>query len=50
MKANYKADKDFAEAWKALKEPWSVDKIPYLDYFIQEGYLLKEHRLRVPRG
>lgn len=32
----YAKDADFAAAWKACKEPWSMDKTPYLDYHIQE--------------
>ena len=50
MKANNEVDKDFVDARTTLKKPWIGDRTPYFDYFIQEGYLLKENRLRVPRG
>jgi hypothetical protein len=35
MKILYEDDADFAEVWKSCKEPWSVDKTPYLEFFIQ---------------
>ena len=35
MKDDYEVDKDFVDAWRDSKEPWSVDKTPNLDYFIQ---------------
>ena len=41
INSNYEVDKDFFDAWRAPKEPWSVYRMPYLDYFIQEGYLFK---------
>ena len=40
----FEVDEDFADAWRTSKEPWSVDRIPYLDYFIQEGYFFKGTR------
>jgi hypothetical protein len=36
------------KAWKACKEPWSLDKTPYLDYHIQEGFLFKNQQLCIP--
>jgi hypothetical protein len=50
MKKLYKEDLDFAKAWKSSKDPCSCDKTPYLDYFIQEGFLFKNHQLFNPRG
>ena len=42
MKVDYKVDEYFADACKVSKEPWSVEKTPYLHYFIQEGgYFLR---------
>jgi hypothetical protein len=41
MKELYAEDTDFAEAWKACKEPWSMNRTPYLDFHIQEGFLFK---------
>ena len=43
IKANYELDEDFFDAWKESKDPWSVDITPYLDQFIQEGYVFKGH-------
>ena len=43
MRANYEVDKDFSEAWNTSKEPWSGDRTPYLDYFMQEVYMFKGH-------
>ena len=31
MKVDYEVDKDFVNAWKASKEPWSNNITPYLD-------------------
>jgi hypothetical protein len=36
--------------WKSCNEPWSVDKTPYFDFFIEEGFVFKNHRLCIPRG
>ena len=43
MKDLYEFGLDFAESWKACKDPWRCNKTPYLDYFIQEGFLFKNH-------
>ena len=40
---------DFVEAQKVCKEPWSGDITPYMDNFIQEGFLFKNHQLCIPR-
>jgi hypothetical protein len=37
IKTLYEEDAYFSEAWKACKEPCSLDRTPYLDYHIQEG-------------
>jgi hypothetical protein len=37
----YAEDKDFADAWKAYKAPWSIDRTPYLDFHLQECFLFK---------
>lgn len=41
LKNLYQEDPDFAEAWKACKEPVTVDKTRWLDYLIQDGMLFK---------
>ena len=48
MKELYEEDVDFKEAWRACKEPWSVDKTMYLDYHIQEIFLFKNQQLCIP--
>ena len=50
MKDLYEFGLDFVESWKACKDPWRCNKTPYLDYFIQEGFLFKNHQLCIPRG
>ena len=34
VKELYVEDSYFAAAWKACREPWSMDRTPYLDYHI----------------
>ena len=41
LKDLYLKDLDFAEAWKACKEPITVDRTRWLDYLIQHGMLFK---------
>jgi hypothetical protein len=48
MKELYAEDTDFVEAWKACKAPWSIDRTPYLDFHIQEGFLFKNQSLCIP--
>jgi hypothetical protein len=48
VKGLYEDDADFTEAWKACREPWSMDRTPFLDYHIQEGFLFKNQHLCVP--
>jgi hypothetical protein len=50
VKGLYEEDADFAEAWKACKEPWSLDQTPFLDYHIQEGFLFKNQQLCIPHS
>ena len=50
MKDYYEVDKDFSNAWKAFKDRLSVDKTPYLDYFIQYRYLFKGHQICITIG
>ena len=46
----YPEDPDFVEAWKACKEPVTVDKTKWLDYLIQDGMLFKGSQLCIPRS
>lgn len=48
MKNLYVEDIDFVETWKTSKEPWSYNKAPHLDYFIQQRILFKNHQLYIP--
>jgi hypothetical protein len=41
LKTLYEEDEDLSKAWKACKESWSLEKTPYLDYHIHEGFLFK---------
>jgi hypothetical protein len=50
IKTLYEKYADLLEAWKACKEPWSLDRTPYLDYHIQHGFLFKNQRLCIPRS
>ena len=45
MKADYEVNRYSNKAWKELREPCSFYKNPYMDYFIQESYLFRGHRL-----
>ena len=45
----YPKDLDFVEAWKASKEPITVDRAKWLDYLIQDGMLFKGSQLCIPR-
>jgi hypothetical protein len=46
----YEKDTDFVEALKSCKEPWSTNRTPYLHFHIQEGFLLKHHKLCIPQS
>lgn len=37
----YPRNLDLAEAWKACKEPITLDRTRWLDYMIQDGMLFK---------
>ena len=50
LKNLYPKDFDFAKAWKACKEPITLDKTKWLDYLIQDGMLFKGSQLRIPRS
>ena len=41
LKNLYPKDPDFIEAWKACKEPITLDRTKWLDYMIQDGMLFK---------
>ena len=50
MNIDYEVNKYFVDACKASKEPCRVNGTPYLEYFIQEGYIFKGHHLCIPKG
>ena len=50
LKNMYPEDPDFVEAWKACKEPVTVDRTRWLDYLIKDGMLFKGSQLCIPRS
>jgi hypothetical protein len=50
LKTVYEEDANFSKAWKECKDPWSLDRTPYLDYHIQEGVLFKNQHFLIPRS
>ena len=48
LKNLYPEDLDFAEAWRACKEPVAVDRTRWQDYLIQDGMLFKGSQLCIP--
>ena len=50
LKNLYPKDLDIVEAWKACKEPVTLDKIRWLDYLIQDGMFFKGSQLCIPRS
>ena len=49
LKNLHAKDLDCAKAWKACKEPITLDMIIWLDYMIQDGMLFKGSQLCIPR-
>jgi hypothetical protein len=41
LKEMYKEDADFKEAYEACKNPLLGDRIPWIEYLIQDGLLFK---------
>ena len=50
LKNLYQEDPNFVEAWKACKEPVTMDKTRWLDYLIQDGMFFKGSQLCIPRS
>ena len=50
LKNLYPDDADFAEAWKACKEPIVVDRTRWLHYMIQDAMFFKGSNLCIPRS
>ena len=50
LKNLYPKDPNFAETWKACKEPVTLDRTRWLDYMIQDGMLFKGNQLCIPRS
>ena len=48
MKKLYEDDADFKEAFEACKNPTERDKIPWLEYIMQDGLLFKGRQLFIP--
>ena len=46
----YPKDPDFAEVWKACKEPVAIDRTRWLDYSIQDGMFFKGSQSCIPRS
>ena len=50
LKNLYPEDLDFVEAWKACKEPVTLDRTRWLHYMIQDAMLFKGSKLCIPRS
>jgi hypothetical protein len=48
LKDMYADDVDFGEAYEAAKTPVLRDRIPWIDYLIQDGLLFKGNQLCIP--
>jgi hypothetical protein len=48
LKDMYAGDADFAEAYEAAENPVLRDRIPWIDYMIQEGLLFRGNQLCIP--
>ncbi|KAH9324870.1 hypothetical protein KI387_005048, partial [Taxus chinensis] len=49
LREQYEEDDDFSKAYKACKKPTVMDRIPWMDYMLQEGLLLKGSQLCIPK-
>ena len=50
LKNLYLEDLDFSKAWKADKEPITIDRTRWLDYLIQDGKLFKGSQVCIPKS
>lgn len=50
LKTLYLKDSDFTKAWKAYKNPITMDRKRWLDFTIQDGMLFKGSQLCIPRS
>ena len=50
LKDLYPKEPDFVEAWRACKEPVTMDKTRWLDYLIQDCTSFKGSQLCIPRS
>jgi hypothetical protein len=48
LKDMYTGDTDFGEAYEAAENPVLRDRSPWIDFFIQEGFLFKGNQLCIP--
>jgi len=49
LKNMYRDDQDFKEAYEATKNLVLRDKIPWIEYMIQEGFLFRGNQLCIPK-
>ena len=49
LKEMYQEDSDFKEAYEACKTLVNKDRIPWLDYMIQDGLLFKRSQFCIPK-
>jgi hypothetical protein len=49
LKEMYQEDLDFKEDYEACENPLLGDKIPWIEYLIQDGLLFKGSQLCIPR-
>jgi hypothetical protein len=49
LKEMYGEDADFKEAYEACENPLLRDRIPWMEYLIQDGLLFKGSKLCIPK-
>jgi hypothetical protein len=49
LKNMYRDDQDFKEAYEATKNLVLRDRIPWIEYMIQEGFLFRGNQLCIPK-
>lgn len=50
LRTLYDDDPDFAKPWRACREPVTIDRSKWLDYFIQDVMLFRGVQLCIPKN